>query len=293
MPFARLFAFAVTFGAICALAPTAGAYIPQSQSIVGRVAHNHGKGGYIIEQEVQFRTSSDPLVLRERWLVENGERMRLSVSAPAASAAKPSEPIRYEALYHDGKRLLTDVAGGTVIKASPVSPEFIEGFFHDRTSKSFINALIRSRIVPPSFVHERPRVTKIEQIRHFPEPQVRLGRTAGVIAWIFGEPSPVEGKANPEAWIEQDSFVLRRLRFPSDAEIAADRISAYPNGLKFPRERTVTWDNNSVTIRVVSIKAAANAQLNKALEPNAFASASKPARLPDVAQVREFYSRFR
>ena len=109
----------------------------------------------------------------------------------------------------------------------------------------------------------------------------------------FGEPSPIEGKANPEAWIEQDSFVLRRLRFPSEAEIAADRISAYPNGLKFPRERTVTWDNNSVTIRVVSVKAASSVQLDKSLEPNAFSANPRPARLPDVAQVREFYSRFR
>lgn len=269
------------------------AYIPQSSTIISRTVRNHGKGGYLVEQEVSFHTTNEPLVLRERWWVENGEHMRLTVSGTSAAPQKQAEPIRFESLYSKGQRSALDVNGGRELSTSPAPAEFIESFFHERTSASFMQSLLHAHIVPASFVHERIKPTKLEQIRHIPEPQVRLSRVAGVVAWVFGEPSPVDGKANPEVWIEQDAFVLRRLRFPSEAELSTDRISNYPNGLKFPRERTLTWDNNTVTIRVLSIKSVQAAQLEKVLEPSAFARSARAAHLPEMTQVREFYSRFR
>lgn len=282
---------------------SAAAYIPHSQSILGRLVRGHGKGAYVIEQDVQFRTGGEPLVLRERWLVENGDRLRLTVTASGLQSSgsgsvngKAIEPVRLEFLYRDGRRYGADPTGGGAGKSSPVSGEFIEGVFHDRSSKSFLASLLRARIVPQSFSRDRTRPSKVEPLRHTPEPLVRLGRSAGVISWIMGEPSPIQGKANPAVWIEQDSFILRRLRFPSEAEVVAERISIYPNGLKFPRERTVTWENNSATIRVVSIKPTASASIAKQLEPTAFtnnANSNRPVSLPDSAQVREFYSRFR
>lgn len=283
------FLSSLIFGA--ALVPTedADAYIPKRQSIASRVARGHGKGAYVIEQDVQFRTGAEPLILRERWTIENGERMRLSVTAP--QAAKGAEPIRFEVLYRDNKRLVTDI--GTGVKTVPLAAEFLEGFFHERTGKVFLASLVRARIVPGSVMQEPPKLQKIEQIKHNPDPNVRLGRTAGVVAWIFGEPSPVEGKLNAQAWVEQDAFNIRRIRFPSEAEVAADRISAYSNGLRFPRERTVTWGNNQVTIRVVSVRAAVTANIARTLEPSVFTSSAKPGRLPELAQVREFYTRFR
>jgi hypothetical protein len=271
-------------------ASSAFAYIPKSETIVGRVARSHGKGAYVVEQELQFRTSTEPFVLRERWIVETGDTMRLSVFSPQGT--KTSEPVRYEAVYHGAKRTVTDLDGG--IKSLPLSPEFIETFFHARTGKGFLHALVQSRIVPASILHDHVRPQKLEQIKNTPDPLVRLGRSSGVVTWIFGEPSPAEGKTNPEAWIEQDAFNVRRLRFPSEAEVAADRFSTYPNALKFPRERTVSWGTNSVTIRVVSIRQIGPAQIGKLLDPSSFSlSKEKPARLPDLAQVREFYTRFR
>lgn len=272
------------------MAGTAQAAIPHSHTIAARVARGHGRNAYVIEQEVQFRTSAEPLVLRENWIVEHGDRMRLTVT-PAQTGAKGSDAARLEALYLDGKRWITDpTANG--IRAGAVGAEFIESAFHARTAKGFLASLVRSRIVPASFMHDRPRITKLEQIKYQPEPLVRLGRDSGVVAWIFGEPSPAEGKPNPQAWIEQDSFVLRRLRFPSEAEVVADRISSFPNNLKFPRERTVTWGDNIVTIRVVSIRSI-SLNKNHAMDVKTFTAGAKHARLPDLAQVREFYSRFR
>jgi hypothetical protein len=267
------------------------ASIPQSQTIAARLARGHGKNVYVIEQDIQFRTSAEPLVLRERWLIENGERMRLTVTTPTVSGIKANDSASFEALYRDGKRTYTELNAG--VKTSAISQEFAEGFFHMRSGKSFLTALIKSRVVPGDFFREKSKPTKIEQIHHIPDPYVRLGRDNGIVAWIFGEPSPVEGKLSPQVWIEQDSFILKRLRFPSEAEIIADRYSSYPNGLKFPRERTINWSDNTVTIRVVSVRSMTSVQAGRSFEVATFSNGAKPGRLPELPQVREFYSRFR
>lgn len=275
-------------GGVSSLTVAAQAYIPHSQTIVGRLVRNSGKGTYVIDQEVQFRTAGEPLSLRERWVVENGETMRLSVSGP--QAAKNAEPIRYEANYAAGRRTAPDLITPGAIqqnKTTALSSEFIEGLFHSRSAGGFFTALNRSRILAPGTLRDRPRFSKAEQAKYPPEPYVRLGRTAGVVTWILGDATPAQAsRLNPAAWIEQDAFQLRRLRFPSEAEVSADRFTSYPNSLRLPRERTVTWGNNSVLIRVLSVK-----QVSQA--PARETSAGKGTHLPDIAQVKEFYSRFR
>lgn len=262
----------------------ASAYIPHSQTIVGRLVKNSGRGSYVIEQEVQFRTAGDPITLRERWIVENGETMRLLVSGPQTS--KTAEPIRYEAVYSAGKRTAPDLSQATFpMRATSLPAEFAEGLFHARSSGGFFSALYRSRIVPPGTFRERPRFAKADLAKYPPEPLVRLGRTGGVVTWIFGNPTPTRAsQLSSAAWIEQDAFQLRRVRFPSEAEIAADKFTSYSNNLRLPRERTITWANNSVLIRVLSVKSG-SAPAN---EKNA-----RGTYLPDLAQVKEFYSRFR
>lgn len=286
--FAAAFAL-ILFISISGTTRPALAYVPHSQTINARVVKGHGKGAYIIEQDVLFRTSGETLTLRERWIVENGEAMRLSVSVPQATG-RQGENVRFETVYHGGKKTHWDLNGGG-IKTAAVTPEFIESFFHDRSAKSLATHFVRAKIVPPSFLHEPAKPTKIEQIKRAQEPYVRLGRTAGSVSWVYGEPSPPSGKLNPGVWIEQDAFFIRRVRFPSEAELSADRYSVYSGALKFPRERVVSWGSNSATIRVIAVRPAPAAQAAKAVEPSTLGSQS--GRLPDDPMVREFYSRFR
>ena len=280
--------------AVSFLGSFAQAYIPNSHTIIGRLVRNSGKGVYVIDQEVQFRTAGEPLTLREHWVVENGETMHLSVSAPQA-AKLGLEPMRFEASYRDGRKTAPDllVPPGTAIpvKTSALSPEFIEGLFNARSTSGFINALQHARVVPPGSLRERPHFTKLEQVKYAEEPYVRLGRTAGVVTWIFGDVTPVQTSAatqklNPAAWIEQDAFLLRRVRFPTEAQVTADHFTSYPNSLRLARERTVSWANNSVLIRVLSVKHLAQAPREPSVQ-------AKGTNLPDIAQVKEFYSRFR
>ena len=280
--------------ATCALfiSATTSAYIPSTHTIVNRLAKNDGRGAYIIEQEAVFRTAGEPLVLKERWVIENSELMRVSVTSIGTAKAPLEQPVHFEAIYKDGRRTADDLEGG--VKTAANSPELIEGFLHARSEKGFLAALVHAHIVPATIFHERPKFTNLNQVKYPPEPFVRLGRSSGVVAWIFGEPTPTEATPmNPEAWVEQDAFILRRLRFPSEAEVEADHHSTYAGALKLPRERTVSWGTNSVFIRVLSVRPATAAQVASQMNFNSLSAGAKSAHLPDQAQVREFYQRFR
>jgi hypothetical protein len=269
----------------------AEAYIPSSQTIINRLVKNNGRGHYLIEQEVHFRNATEPLVLREKWIVAHGDAMRVIVT----SAQGSGESARYDIVYEDGRRSAPTLeSANPTLKGSSVSPEFLETFLHARSRGGFNDALVRAKIVPTTFFKNRPRYTKLEQIKHEQEPLVRLGRTSGVVSWIFGQPTPASAKANPQAWIEQDAFLLRKVRFPSEAEATFDRYTNYPGSLKFPRERVVTWGNNDVLIRVLSAKPLSASQAASYLKPSSIGpNELRAARLPALPAVKEFYTRFR
>lgn len=282
---------ALALSSFFVLEAPAQAYIPRSQTIFSRTARNSGKGVYLIEQEVSFRSLAEPVTLRERWIIENGETMRLTVYAPKGS----KEAARLDVLYRGGKKTFPD--GGGTLQVTNLGPEFIEGFEHFRSGRGLMEALVRSHILPPASLRGvgRPTAANIATYRPLPEPFVRLGRSGGAISWIFGEPSPADGsRLNPEAWVQQDAFVLQKLRFPSQSEVVSERFAGAPGNLRLPRERTVSWNNNVAVIRVLSIKTMPAASAGKALAPGSITTADARAyHLPDVPAVKDFYARFR
>lgn len=265
---------------VCVAASTAHAYIPSSRTIAIRTAKNNGKGAYAIEQDVQFRAGSDSVTLRESWVVQDGDDMKVTVTGP--------NNTRFETVYRAGKKTGPDSSGA--VKTAAIPSEFIERFTHARTSNELLQSFVKAGVVPPSFLQERPRFNPNAKNPHSAEPLVRLGRSNGVLTWIFGTPTPVDSsKLLPAAWIEQDAFSLRRLRFPSEAELNANQYVVQAGNFVYPKERIVTWGGNTVAIRMLSVKALPAGAAQSALN----ASDSKATRLPDQANVREFYSRFR
>jgi hypothetical protein len=257
----NFFSFQSAFGAI-----------PSEKTVLARMARNGGKGTYSIDQEIQFRSMAEPLVLREHWVVSDGESLRLIVTSPKSA----TDPIYFENTYRDGKRVALDAQG--VNHSTPISSEFFEPFSHLRSRRGILDVLTHSRIF-----NANSRTSLDEH--------VRLGRSNGVITWIYGDATPIDAKKlNPMIWIEQDMFTLRRLRFPTQAEVSFDNILSFPNGLKLARDRTVTWDNNTVTIRVLAAKPTAESIAASAVSK---AGALKSTKLPEAGLVKEFYSRFR
>lgn len=267
------------------------AYIPKSQTIIDHLVQLHGKGAYVIEQDVVFPQTQGSLIgstiLKEKWTVENGEALRLEVSG-----TKDTGDIHFEAVYHNGKVTFTQENGVTTQK---VKPEFFEGFFHTRSKQGFVDALQRANIAPAALTAEATPTTSLENLKLESEPFVQLGRGGGTIAWIIGEPNvDPTGRPQPAVWVEQDEFRLLKLRFPSTAEVIANQYAGFSGGLSFPRERLISWGNNKIVIRIKSIRSIALSQAAKVLNPTTLTQKkTSPSHLPELEIVREFYSRFR
>jgi hypothetical protein len=263
----------------------ASAYIPSSRFILSRLAKNNGKGAYQVEQDVQFRTDSEPVILRERWTVENGDSLRVSVTGKSAT-----ETYRYEALYKDGKRHVVDATGA--VKTSSLPAEFFEPYLYLRGTKSILEMLVRQKIVPANFLAYKKQVKSFNGVVYPLESFVRLSRAGGAITYAFGNPTPANAtRRNPGFWVEQDSFLLRRLRYPSRAEVEADNHLFATSGFRIPRDRTVTWETSAATIKIASVKSAQGAAVSKLLTTTSLQGAKQ--KLPDAPAVQEFYSRFR
>ncbi|MCM2280224.1 MAG: hypothetical protein NDI61_00100 [Bdellovibrionaceae bacterium] len=262
------------------------AYIPSTRTILNRMARTSGRGIFQIEQDVQFRTEGDPIVLRERWLVENGDSMHLTVSSVKGSMENWSHEVRYK----DGKRWIAEPTGQW--KAAAVSLEFIEPYLHFRSGKGVLESLIRQRVLPTNLTSMQKRAKSVNGVNFQYETFVRLARTGGVITYAFGPPAAPNGpKVPPGFWVDQDAFQFRRLRLPSAAEVEASNHFYASSGLRIPRDRTISWDANSVSIRVISVKSVSSNPQVKAQLANV--GKASPSKLPDHPQVREFYQRFR
>ena len=263
-----------------AFTSVAEAYIPHSRTIIGRLARNQGKGAYAIEQEIEFKQGTETTKVRERWIVDDAAAMRLSVSGPGA---------KFVGVYRAKNRVVPDLKGGW--SNGVPGAEFVEPFAYARSTSEILRLLNHSGIVPGSFSRERPQFNPNSKTPYTPEPLVRLGRVEGVVTYVFGTPSPAD-QSKPGAWIEQDSFLLRKLRFPSNAEVVASHFGSFDSGLKLPKERKITWGDRTATIHVISVKSIPSAQAQKLLSSTTLTpNDAREAQLPEIA--KEFYSRFR
>jgi hypothetical protein len=266
----------------------AHAYIPPSRTIFEKVVANAGSGAYSLELDVEFQNGGEPLILRETWTVESDRSLRVRVTAAGDLRSK----IQMDILYAGGQRWLTR---GGKREEGPLPKEFFERFFHLRQLESAAPMLKALGVAPESALDKKPVHRRADEFRYEPEPYVRFARTAGIVAWAYGEPSDAAGTKRPAGlWIEQDQFVIRKLRFNEAAEVIASDYQGYAKGLRFPRSRQVRWAGNEVSIRLVSVGLKANA--TKELQPSALSASLPPdqlGELPAKAAIQEFYQRFR
>lgn len=268
------------------------AAIPSAQTILNRYTHNNGKGSFIIEQEVQFMTEADPIILKEKWIVENAEQMYLIVNSD-------NDKSHIEVLYKDKRRTFFDSNGS--VKSASLSKEFTEPVLYYRTSKSLHEYLSQVGIFSNAMNFEKAPAEKSKQkfeyVRSNLDSFAQLSRVGGSIAYFFGEPTPTnQEKQNPGIWIEQDRFLLKKVRFPSQAEMNLDQQSNFTQGLILPRDRSIVWEGHTANIHVLSVKPLA-AKANKPWFSNNYLTGrSGPQysmKLPNQSYISDFYSRFR
>ncbi len=282
----RLILFFTSFFVSILLAPTASAFIPRGMLILQKNIETNGSGIYQIEQEVQFPTAQGTFILKETWVVENDSTLRLIVTG----TKEYKDLIHMQFLYLGGQR--HQVVGGKKI-TSKISDDFFEKFFHFRNSEYLANTLVSLKIAPAS-LFDRKIVKNVKEFEYQPEPFLRLSRVGGVINYAFGTPvNSGTSEVQPGLWIEQDQFVIRKIKLPSNAEVSAENHSLYARGLLFPRKRSIAWDTNTIHIQTLSVS-------SKPKQASLFAVANLENSklealdgLPVHNLVEDFYKRFR
>ncbi len=261
------------------------AYIPRARTILDRVTDNAGTGTYLIEQELQFTASTEPFSLRETWVVDSEGSMRVNVTG----TKDQKEQIKFSMIYSQGVRRWNSPQGP---KQKPWPADSPERFWNYRTKDSLIASLIHAQILPAHVAqrHQPPR--NMHDIKWIPESFVRLARVGGTTAWAFGEPTPVQGAPLPGLWIEQDLFLIRKIRFADGAEITADNYNSYSRGLQLPKNRLFHWGSNTVQGQLINATGLAAGQAKAASITGQmnFNSIPEPALR---TQIEEFYSRMR
>lgn len=268
---------------------SAFAYIMPTRMILQKTAENAGSGVFAVEQEVQFTSGEETVTVKETWLIDNDHTMRLTVTG----GKDLQNSFRLQFVYNGGQKWsLQD--GARTNKNIP--DDFLERFLNFRSADVFASTLIKNKIIPTYAMNKKALPRTGNEIKYEPETWVRYSRTSGAVNYALGMATPAEQETNyPGLWIEQDEFVIRKLRLPSQAEMTADNYNQFSRGLSYPRSRTIRWNNNTVTIRLIS------AQTRSQTAAALFQPASLDTNmkwdginsLPAKDVITEFYTRFR
>jgi hypothetical protein len=267
----------------------ASAYIIPTRMILQRTSDNAGAATYAIEQDVQFSNGDDTIQLKESWLIDSEQNMRLTVTG----TKDLQNTFKMQFVYAGGLRWKLI---GNATKNEKISEDFLERFFNYRNADTFANALAHQKIIPNGAYSKRASGKTGNDFKHEPEEWVRYSRSGGVVNYALGAPSPADLPANnPGIWIEQDQFVIRKLRLLSQAEIVADNYNQFAKGLVYPKTRTVRWGNNTVNIQLTSVTVKPKTSSNL-LQPSSLNISPKTDGIDKLAAkdiILEFYSRFR
>ena len=268
------------------LIATCFAHVPEYATIASRVADQHGRGAYQIEQDVTFRKDNDVLVIKETWSVLNENNMRVTLEGRGALKGLAQGTIVYEG----GARAAAEP--GQPVRSARLGDEWLEPLFHFRFSKWFRNRLVALKVAPAESLDDRPALSAEGDPGYTRPGFLRLSRAGGGIAYAIGIPPEVSVNA-PTLWVEQDDFVVRKFRNANQVVIHADDYFK-ESGLRLARRRAWNFGAFEVQAQVTAVKSLGKAT---ATEPRWRAASLVPARdalkLPEVDGLREFYSRFR
>ncbi len=262
-------------------------YIPNSQFIFERITSLHGKGAYSIEDEVTFHDGLENSTVKENWIIVDGGEMRLTAHADALKLTK---------IYKRGREYWLDLAGSERSDEIPV--DFFMSPLLTRSESEEKKIFVKWGIIPAETLKEKKPPTEVKDIKIETEDYVRLGRISGTITYFYGTPSPKEGPLPPGLWVEQDTFLIRKMRSPSGAEFLGDDFGIYSKSLWFPKTQTFLFDNRVVNLHVTKVSSIdLSHEQKKQLDTGWFRGRSDAAALfPKTTMgtiIQDFYKRFR
>jgi len=244
------------------------AFILPSNFVVKKITENNGKAGYLIEQTLNLRFPNGTISLQEIVSLDSENLITIQTKSQSDSKLKIDFIIKYQ----NGKR-----DNGLSVKSQ---------------SKEFFEPIIYSR--NPDFLTK-----KIEAVFQMPLIEIpnRLSRFDGIVAFAFGKPTPVESKLElPGFWIEQDTFLIRKIRFSSEASLEQSDFMTGPKGLTISKNKLLKWDQSEATIQISKVheKTKSTLQIKHLQIPTQTKFQIESTENSELAKaVKDFYERFR
>lgn len=246
-------------------ASTAWTFVLPLDFVVQKNVTKTGRTSISIDQEVTFKVGKDSLKTQETWQIE-GDR-NLKVSAVGLEPYK--ENIKVNSLFNSKQK--TQVVGKNKIQTQ-VGNDFYQRLLFIRSTDSFMQYL---------------RELGISE-------KVRLSRADGRVCIAIGESSLGEDKS-PQIWIDQDDFLIRKIRMPSGTEINLSDYVKVSEDFWIAKTQVIKWGGATATIKVKTFSTK-NVGSIQQFYPQTFEA---PTTLSfnesgSVSQVVEdFYKRFR
>jgi hypothetical protein len=244
------------------------AYIPDYSMIISRTADQHGKGTYWIEQDVTFKRETESYTVKESWLVVNENALKVTLEGKGNLRGLVQGTI----LFQGAQKYFLD-GESSQIRTQKLGEDWMEPLFHFRSSK---------------YLQSRMSAMGIRD----PHQKVRLTRAGGGIAWAIGGDPAQAGQ--PMLWLEQDQFVIRKLRSADQTLLRANDYVKFDEGLWFPRQRIYSFGNYTIEIQTTRVKHLDKRRPDdKSMKTASLVPKKDGLKLPDVDGLKEFYSRFR
>lgn len=251
--------------------------------ILERTTENHGSGTYSIELDLEINNGSQDVNLKETWLVENDKTLKVTIQGQ-----NELKGLLVHYLYVGGQRWSKR---NNQKESKPITEEFLEKWNHFRNEDSMKNAMLTAKMILPK--SENSKNKKSNSTDNSEEEFLKLTRSQNVVNYGFGEVK--SDHLLPRLWIEQDAFIIRKLRLASGVEVTMDNYRTYSKNFHYPRERTIKWGSNSVTIKTISVQAKAG-NLNSAFSTKEIELNNQADILfnhPLKTVIEEFYSQYR
>ncbi len=255
------------------------AYIPHSEYVLEQVAKNAGKGAFVIENEVTFRSPQETTTIREQWWIQDSATMRLSAKGPGVN-------IQYT--YRDSRSDFMNESGKMSVRKTPA--EMLERFIFARQSKTLADLLLAARVLTHNAAKPLTKPSKIKDIKHDNDPHMHLDRIGTDVTIAISQSNQADQLSSaPGIWVDQSSFAIRRIRFSPGSELNSVQNTVLSQGLVLPKERVMTWPAGSAEIRL--IRASSVAKLKDSDVPTLSQNMYGSSALSVV--LKEFYTRFR
>jgi hypothetical protein len=264
--------------------PSLFAYIPSSKMILDKLVENNITGPIYYEQEVLINGNGTSATLKESWYVDNENTMSVLVQGEKSLKDKVQFTIQYSGKKKTGPQNLVKNSEGS-------ASDFFEPIFFIKSQQKLIPYIVGAGIVGAEIQDSTNFQKQKETFVHIPEPFVRLGRTAGVVAYVIAGTTGRES-GQPGLWIEQDQFLLRKIRNSKRTEMNIEKWGSYSRGWKLPKERSFVWDDKTAQVKMLDVKVP-QGNLKSMINKTQEVKSSEYENSKEKALIEDFYLRLR